>query len=48
MKRLTRTLAAAAGVAAAALVLAGCAGSPNDSGGSSDGKTLTIAVWDYA
>ncbi|WP_022882801.1 ABC transporter substrate-binding protein [Gryllotalpicola ginsengisoli] len=48
MKRLTRTLAAVAGVAAAALALAGCAGSAGSSDSSSGGKTLTIAVWDYA
>ncbi|MCX7520893.1 sugar ABC transporter substrate-binding protein [Microbacterium sp. STN6] len=46
--RMKRTLVAAAGMAATALVLAGCAGSPSDGGSASNGKTtLSISVWNY-
>ncbi|AYG02292.1 ABC transporter substrate-binding protein [Gryllotalpicola protaetiae] len=54
MKRPMRMLAVA-GITAAALALAGCAGSPNsdakstDSGSGGDAKTtLSVSVWDYA
>jgi len=48
MKRPLRTLAVA-GITAAALTLAGCAGDPNPSSNGGDGKgtTLTISVWNY-